>query len=380
MHDVIVVGGGVVGLSTAYHLVASGARALLVDRADAGRATAAGAGIIASESNSGESEAWFNFALVAIGYYPALVERLRADGAADTGYAPAAQLIVAASQDEDAAFDLARQRLFERQRRRSRPAPQDLQEIDSEAARALFPPLAPVRSAILYRNAARVDGRLLAGALRQAAEAHGLSVRTGSVEQLVVRDNAVSAVVVDGETIAAGSVVIAAGAWSARLASQLGMALPIQPSRGQIIHLQLPDTATGGWPIVNGFRGHYIVPWPDGRVVVGATRETGTGFAAHTTAAGVYEVLGEALRLAPGLAAAAIADIRVGLRPVTPDNMPVLGAAPAVRGVYLAAGHGATGLQLGPYSGKVIADLILGRTLETDLEAFSATRFHGTAG
>jgi D-amino-acid dehydrogenase len=378
MYDVIVVGGGVVGLSTAYHLVASGARALLLDREDAGRATQAGAGIIASESNSGESEAWFNFALAAIGYYPTLIERLYADGTADTGYAPTSQLIIAASEDEDMAFGRARQRIFDRQRQRSRPAPQDLQEIDSDAACALFPLLGPVRGAILYRNAARVDGRLLAAALRQAAEAHGLSIRTASVEQLALRDNGVSGVVAAGETIAAGSVVIAAGAWSARLADQLGVALPIQPSRGQIIHLKLADKATGGWPIVSGFRGHYIVPWPDGRIVVGATRETGTGFAAHTTAAGIHEVLGEALRVAPGLAAASIADIRVGLRPMTADNLPVLGAAPSVRGVYLAAGHGATGLQLGPYSGKLIADLILGRPVETNLAPFSATRFSGT--
>ena len=83
-------------------------------------------------------------------------------------------------------------------------------------------------------------------------------------------------------------------------------------------------------------------------MVVGATRESGSGFSAQTTAAGVHEVLGEALRVAPGLADATIGEIRVGLRPATPDQLPLLGPVPTVRNAYIAAGHGATGLQLGP--------------------------------
>ena len=105
-----------------------------------------------------------------------------------------------------------------------------------------------------------------------------------------------------GERIACGHVVIAAGAWSRALGGRLGIEIPVEPQRGQIVHLGLAGVDTGAWPIVLAFRGHYIVPWTDGRVVVGATRETGSGFAPHTTAAGVVEVLTEALRVAPGLA------------------------------------------------------------------------------
>jgi D-amino-acid dehydrogenase len=118
-----------------------------------------------------------------------------------------------------------------------------------------------------------------------------------------------------------------------------------------------------------------MVPWPDHRVVVGATRETGSGFQPHTTAAGVREVLSEALRVAPGLAAADIRDIRVGLRPYSADTMPVLGPVPGVRDIYLATGHGPTGLTLGPFSGKVVADLALGRRPTTDISPFYVTRF-----
>jgi D-amino-acid dehydrogenase len=185
----------------------------------------------------------------------------------------------------------------------------------------------------------------------------------------------VSGVVVAGAALTAGAVAIAGGAWSQHFGDQLGVHIPVEPQRGQIIHLGLPGVDTGAWPIVSAFRGHYMVVWPDSRVVVGATRETGSGFDPHPTAAGVHEVLGEALRVAPGLGAAEIRDIRVGLRPRTADGLPVLGAVPRVRNVYLATGHGATGLQLGPYSGKIVADLMLGKGSNDDIAAFDVMRF-----
>ncbi len=149
----------------------------------------------------------------------------------------------------------------------------------------------------------------------------------------------------------------------------------LKPQRGQIIHLGLGDTDTSSWPIISAVRGHYMVPWPDGRVVVGATRETGSGFEARTTAAGVLEVLAEALRVAPGLAQAEVREIRVGLRPYTEDHLPVLGHVPSIGNIYLATGHGPTGLQLGPYSGKLIADLVLEKDLDTEIDAYQITRF-----
>jgi D-amino-acid dehydrogenase len=170
-------------------------------------------------------------------------------------------------------------------------------------------------------------------------------------------------------------VVIAGGAWSSAFAAQLGVRLPIVPQRGQIIHLHLPDEETAAWPIITAFHGHYLVPWPDRRVVVGATRESGSGFSARTTAVGIHEVLGEALRVAPGLAGATIGEIRVGLRPATPDHLPLLGPVPTVRNTYIAAGHGATGLQLGPYSGKLLADLIGGRPADAEMAALAVSRF-----
>src|SRR5262249_50227307 len=110
----------------------------------------------------------------------------------------------------------------------------------------------------------------------------------------------------------------------------------------------------------------------------GATRETGSGFHPHTTVAGVHEVLSEALRVAPGLGQAEIREMRVGLRPLTIDELPVLGPVAGVENILLVTGHGPTGLTLGPYSGKVIAELALGQTVATDISAFHVARF--TAG
>jgi D-amino-acid dehydrogenase len=373
--DAVIVGGGLLGSATAYHLVAAGARTLLVDRADTGRATDAGAGILSPETNTRDPEAWFRFAVEAGAYYPALIERLADEQAGDTGYARCGQLVVAVSDDELDAFERARRLIFERQRRRGRPAPADLHEVTAAEAQDLFPPLARVQGAIYARGGARVDGRLLNRALRAAAEARGLVGRVGAVQRLVIERDTATGVVLDGETVSAGAVAIAGGAWSEAFAAQLGATIAVAPQRGQIIHLGLSGADSGRWPVVSAFHHHYLVAWPDSRVVAGATRETGSGFAPSTTAAGVREVLSEALRVAPGLAQATIREIRVGLRPFAADTLPILGPVPGVAGVFLVTGHGPSGLTLGPYSAKLVAGQMLGKPPETDITPFSVARF-----
>jgi D-amino-acid dehydrogenase len=376
--DAVVVGGGLLGTATAYHLASAGARTLLVDRGDVGRATDAGAGILSPETNSRDPESWFRFATDAVAHYPALVERLRGEQGGDTGYARCGKLVVAVSEDEVAPFEQARRLVFERQRRRGLPKPEDLHEVSAAEARELFPPLARVHGAIYSRGAARVDGRLLNRALRSAAEHHGLVVRQGSVDRLVLEHGGVKGVTIGNDHVASATVAIAGGAWSEAFGQQLGVSIPVAPQRGQIVHLGLHGTDTSRWPMVSAFHHHYMVAWPDSRVVAGATRETGSGFAPHTTAAGVRDVLAEALRVAPGLAPAEVREVRVGLRPLTPDTLPVLGPVPGVRGVFLATGHGPTGLTLGAYSGKILAGMMLGEPPATDLAAFSVTRFTPT--
>lgn len=376
-YDTIVIGGGVLGAATAYHLAKAGAKTLLVDRNDAGRATNAGAGILAPELTGNESNEWFNFAVTAVGYYPQLVADLAATGADDTSYAVCGKLMVAASEDELDAFKQARECVLARQQQRGTPTTADLYDISPGEARERFPALTTVEAAMWYSGAARVDGRHLAKALLQAATYHGLTSREAGVAHLQMNGaRATGAVLDDGTAIGAESVVIAGGAWSHRFGDQLGVQIPVAPQRGQIIHWDLAGAETGNWPIINAFHGHYIVCWPGGRVVTGATRETGSGFAAHTTAEGIREVIDEGLRVAPGLAQARLHEVRIGLRPYsTIDGLPILGSVPGVTGVVLATGHGPTGLQLGPYSGQIAAGLALGEAITEDLTPFAVDRF-----
>lgn len=375
-YDAVVVGGGIVGASTAYHLARQGQETLLLDRDDAGRATDAGAGILSPATTSrAVSDEWFAFATDAFAYYPELVDRLEREGDVPTSFDRPGLLSVAVSADERESFEETLERIDARRQRTGTPAPGSVEEVDDATARSAFPPLAPTDRAFHYADAARVDGRVFTDALLSAGRSHGLSVESGDVTRLATEDGSVTGVrTATGRTVDADSVVVAGGAWSSAFADQLGVEIPVEPMRGQIAHLDV-DAATGEWPIVGAFRGHYLVPWDDGRVAVGATRESRSGFDPRRTAAGVREVLDEALRVAPGLADATLREIRVGLRPASADGHPVLGAIPGVSGAYLATGHGPTGLQLGPYSGKLVADLAAGRDVGEALDPFSVSRF-----
>ncbi len=382
MYDAIVVGGGIVGAATAHQLVERGQETLLVDRRDAGRATNAGAGILAPVTSSrADSDDWFELATAAFRYYPSLIAELESKGASATGYDRCGFLKVAVSDDELEPFERAGRRVEERIQQEGFPAPDRVERLDSTDARELFPPLATSQRALFFEQAARVDGQMLTSAMRAVACDAGLTELEASVERLELDGAAVTGVkTADGTTHATRTVVIAGGAWSGTFGDQLGVRLPVSPQRGQIVHLGVSSGEPRSWPAVGAFRGHYIVPRADGRVAVGATRESGVGFDPRPTADGVREVLAEATRVAPGLGDATLEEVRVGLRPASADGLPILSAIPDVDGAYVATGHGSTGLQLGPYSGKLLAALVVGDEPDVDLSAFDASRFDQTSG
>ena len=328
--DAIVIGGGIVGASLAYHLAKMGLKTRLIDRHDTGRATDAGAGILSPETSSSESEDWYRFGVTAVDYYQPLIQNLQEVQDGDTGYARCGLLRVAVSDDEIELYNEAHRIVFERQLQNNTPPTNDLYEVSSKEAQVIFPALASVHRAFYHRTGARVDGRLLCAAITQAGIHYGVDVQQASVDKLLIEDHCVVGVLVDGEEIRAGKVAIAGGAWSSAFAEQLGVHIPVEPQRGQIIHLQLDNVDTVNWAVINAFRGHYMVAWENGRVVVGATREIGSGFEPHTSASGVHEVLSEALRVAPGLASAQLLEVRVGLRPYSVDRLPVLGTVPNI--------------------------------------------------
>jgi D-amino-acid dehydrogenase len=262
-----------------------------------------------------------------------------------------------------------------------RRSPADLSEVSPDQARELFPPLGSVRRSVLNRRAGRVDGRLITASLLHGAESHGLRRLEESAHRLRVQGSRVVGIDTEAGPLSCGSVVIACGAWSETFSRQLGVAIPVAPVKGQIIHMQLPADVgggpvdSGGWPIVSPVFHHYLVAWPGGRVACGGTYEPDAGFDALPTVAGLEELLRASLMIAPGLARAALSEVRVGLRPVSPDDLPVLGPVPGWENVHLATGHGTEGLLLGPYSAALVARVAMGGPVDPQLLPFSLARF-----
>ena len=170
-------------------------------------------------------------------------------------------------------------------------------------------------------GAARVDGRSLRGALLRAFEQRGGTRKRGSAS-VVTSGSSVAGVESDGDRLAADVVVLATGAWADALVSASGWDCGVAPQRGQILHLDVPDTETTRWPILLGYEPYYMLTFPAHRVVVGATREPGTGFDLRVTLTGQRDLVRQALAFAPGLAGATVVETRVGFRPVTADGLP----------------------------------------------------------
>jgi glycine/D-amino acid oxidase-like deaminating enzyme len=353
--DCVVVGGGLVGTAVAYELVCQGAAVVLVDRHDPGRATDAGAGILSPETNLDPDPGTFAVGCAAARHYETLVGRLADDGIADHGYARTGSLLIAERPGDDAVMDDAVRLIRDR-------APHT-EEVDADDARRHFPVLGEVRRALFNPEGRRVDGRTLRAALLAAAEARGLRVEHASVTGVDADQvsGSVRRVHTAGRDISTDAVVIAGGAWTAELASAFHASLPVDPLKGQIVHLRLPATDSSSWSIVQPVLGFYLVPWPDGRVACGGTMEALAGFDHRVTADGVLQLLRECLRTAPGLAGAEVVEVRVGSRPVSRDGLPLLGAVPGWSNAFVATGHGAEGLLLGPFSAQLMATMVLGR-------------------
>lgn len=366
MSEIVVIGGGIVGASAAYSLARRHIRVTLVDRADNGQATAAGAGIIAPWSGP------FPLAHKAAEYYEMVISRLMEDGEANTGYERIGQIHVATTEVEADRLPEVASQLTDLKRAGASNIG-DITLLEPAATQALFPPLGTVYSSVHTSGDARIDGRLMRDALRRAAQRLGARVVSGDAEMEVRADRA-TGVQAGSDYIPADAVIIASGAWSASFSGMLGVALPVRPQRGQILHLLL-DRPTRDWPIVGGFHSHYLLTFPENRVVAGATHEDEVGFESLVTAGGIYEDLREALRVAPGLAQATLKEARAGLRPVSRDGLPIIGRVPSLTNVWVATGHGANGLHLGPYSAELVAGQIAGEGSPIDLSPFSPSRF-----
>lgn len=372
--DTAVIGGGIVGWTAAYRLVQGGRRVAVVDRRDQGQATAAGAGIISPGTSIRMPEKALPLSRAAVAYYPALVAQLGEDGETETGFASPGTLFVFQTADELARLPEVKS-FAERLEASGFGSIGDISVLSGAEAKCEFPALGDLPGALHLSAGSRVDGRLIRDALRCASLQRGVREFPGDAV-LQPEGERIERVTVGSDVLAIDSVLIAGGAWSSAMGKALGVELPVSPQRGQIIHLEMPDADTTNWPIIHGFHNHYLLTFPTNRVVVGATREDESGFDYHMTAGGIYQELGEALRVAPGLADATLAEVRIGFRPSSIDTLPILGRLPRFSNVYVATGHGPSGLQLGPVSGVLVADLVMDATPIIAIDAYSPSRFN----
>jgi D-amino-acid dehydrogenase len=361
----VVVGGGVVAAGVAYHLARRGASVVIVEGDQAGTATNAGAGIICPWTAPLDG-ACYRLCCEGARHYPELLTMLADDGEAETGYARVGALWVA--EQPEAVHVMA---ALLRSRRPGAPEIGEVTALVPGEPARMFPPLAPGLAGVWIAGGARIDGRAVRDSLLRAAARRGAR-RVPGIATLDRTADRVTGVTVGGDRIGADAVVVAAGAWTAQVCAGLGMRLPVGPQRGQIVHSRLPGTDTAAWPVVLSDRDPYLVTFPAGRVVLGATRED-AGFQYHATVGGVGDLLAGAAGLAPGLREAELLETRVGFRPVTSDGRPLLG--PVANGLIVAAGHGPEGLTAGPWSGLAVALLALGQPPVTDLTPFHPGRF-----
>ncbi|WP_235905510.1 glycine oxidase ThiO [Tautonia marina] len=363
--DVVVVGGGVVGLSIAYVLATEGLRPVVLDRRELGReASWAGAGIIAPGSDKPHPLPMARLRTRSAELYPNWSERLRELTGIDNGYRRCGAVDVAldAKQENDLKAAAGRWRsegiAFERLE------PGDFARVEPSLSPELrvayfVPDRAQVRNPRHLQALATACERL-GGRLRPGVPCTGFAMSRGKVE----------AVQTPGGPIRCGTAVVSAGPWTEGLLGPLGVRVPTPPIKGQIVLLNSHR------PILQRIvelEDRYLVPRDDGRVLVGATEED-AGFETKPTASVARDLIDLAIRLCPVLAEASVETTWAGLRPGSMDTRPILGWAPEVGNLLIATGHRRAGLQLSPASAEVVADLILGRTPSLDVADFRPDR------
>ncbi|MFQ5860900.1 MAG: NAD(P)/FAD-dependent oxidoreductase [Dehalococcoidia bacterium] len=363
--DVAIVGGGAVGCATAYYLSQAGLRVVIVER------EALGSGASAHATGSFDTLAHD----VTPGPYLTLLNRgaqmvkeLAPALAGETGIDLYFQLrpgLRVALNEEEAAY--LRSRVAE--------AGDGRQFISGQEAHQLEPRLSPaVVGAALVDEVIQLDSYRLTLAYAHAAERRGARVLLREVVGLERMGSEVTGLHLSTGRLPCNRVVLAMGVWNGVAQSWLDFPIPVRPLKGQSLRLQYAGEPLSF--IMGGTRWGHLLSRRDGLVSCGSTEEE-VDFDAHPTEEGRWQVLNLALSLMPCLEEAQVVQHLAGFRPLSADNLPLLGTVPGWEGVYLATGHGRRGIHLSAISGKLLADLIIHGTTELPLEPFLPARFAG---
>ncbi|KIL47449.1 NAD(P)/FAD-dependent oxidoreductase [Jeotgalibacillus campisalis] len=365
MSRIIIIGGGILGASAAYHLTKKGQNVLIIDRKDKGQATDAAAGIVCPWLSQRRNRAWYDLVKNGAKYYETLIPMLEEDGEVTTGYQKVGAISLYKDQEK-----LIKTEKRAMQKREDAPEIGEIKSMHIREVKKFFPELSDDYEALFVEGAARVDGRALCNALLNAAKNNGAKLYSGSAS-LLYEDRKITGALVNNQELKGEKVIVTAGAWAAELLKPLGINLAISSQKAQIIHLERDSENTNEHqPVIMPPNDQYIVPVAANKVIIGATHENNAGFDYRVTAGGMAELLNKALTAAPGLSTSEVTETRVGYRPFTPGFLPVIGAVPDVTGLYLANGLGASGLTSGPYLGYQLSKLVCGEKTDIDLTRY----------
>ncbi|RBM19793.1 glycine oxidase ThiO [Streptomyces sp. PT12] len=371
--DAVVVGGGVIGLVTAWRAAGLGLRTAVVDPTPGGGAARVAAGMLAAvtELRHGE-EPLLGLGLVSAARWADFAAELAEAAGAGVGYRACGTLAAALDADDRAQL----RELHALQRR----CGLETEWLTGRECRQLEPMLAPgVRGGLRADGDHQVDPRLLTAALLTACERAGVAFhRAWARELTVARGRATGVALDDGTALAAGLTVLAGGCRSGRLGGlPPEVSVPVRPVKGQVLRLRItrplaPFLSRTVRAVVRG-GDVYLVPRESGELVVGATSEE-RGLDTTVTAGGVYQLLRDAHELVPGITELPLVETLAGLRPATPDNAPLLGPT-ALPGLHLATGHHRNGVLLAPVTGDALAASLKTGELPDYARPFAADRF-----
>jgi glycine oxidase len=361
--DVVVVGGGVVGAACARELARRGRRVRLIERGgQSGEAWRASAGLLAPQIEVRAGDVLFELGIAGREYYRDHAAELRETSGVDIGLWEGGILQVATSDHE--VTPLKERVASQRQQGHQ------CEWLDPEEVAREWPWLAPTQGALLAPHDGCLDPVRLVDALRADALRLGVELVTDTIASLSrSRDRVTGVQGSGGQWHPAGDVVLAAGAWTGRIAN-LPRPVSVEPVRGQLVALPWPAPAR---PAIVFGRAGYILH-RDGQAVAGSTMEH-AGFAALVTEAAVEEIHGRAAALVPALAGSRILRAWAGLRPGTPDGRPIVGREPGLAGLWYATGHGRSGILLAGITGVTIAQLLAGEATMDEADLLRPERF-----
>lgn len=364
---IVIVGGGVIGCSLAYHLAGAGQQVTLLERAAiAAEASSAAAGMLSPIAESAHPDAFLDLAVAGLRVFQEDAAAIEAVSGLSIEYAPSG--VLRTSNEPERAGILQSRVEW------AKSAGLPVRWLSRAECLKLEPALGPaVIGGLDSPEEGQVHPRRLTQALAQGAARRGATIREGTeVHSLLLRGSAVSGVRLGtGDAVEGDLVLLAGGAWAAYCAR--GTAdVPIEPVKGQYAILrELPQ------PIRRVIYGEhaYLLPRPDGTIYLGATEEPDAGYEKRVTVAGVRGLLNAAAELVPALDRAELAASGSGLRPGSPDRLPILGFVPGVSGLAVAAGHFRNGVLLSLITGRLLTELIVYGRTSMDLAPFTPERF-----